>query len=60
VTLATENVPVEALLGGVANDLAAFAAARGVTVAVEAPEDLLVVGDRRRLAQVFETSSTTP
>jgi two-component system phosphate regulon sensor histidine kinase PhoR len=53
VTLATEEVPVKVLLDGVAHDLKAFAASRGVIVAIEAPEDLLVAGDRRRLAQVF-------
>ncbi len=53
VSIATEAIPVKALLTGVANDLAAFAAARGVIVAVEAPEGLAVSGDRRRLAQVF-------
>ncbi len=53
VTLATEEIPVRTLLSGVVNDLAAFAAARGVTVAIEAPEELLAAGDRRRLAQVF-------
>jgi two-component system phosphate regulon sensor histidine kinase PhoR len=53
VTLATEDIPVKALLTGVVHDLAAFAAARGVAVAAEAPEGLTVSGDRRRLAQVF-------
>ncbi|MGE5346271.1 MAG: sensor histidine kinase, partial [Acidithiobacillales bacterium] len=53
VSLQTVPVPVKALLEGVVNDLSAFAAARGVTVAVEAPEGLSVAGDRRRLAQVF-------
>ncbi len=53
VTLAAEEIPVRALLAGVVNDLAAFAAARSVTVVVEAPEGLEVWGDRRRLAQVF-------
>ena len=53
VTLATEDISVKDLLAGVAHDLAALATARGVTVAIEAPEDLLVAGDRRRLAQVF-------
>ena len=53
VILAAEAVPVRPLLAGVVNDLAAFAAARGVTVAVEAPEGLEVTGDRRRLAQVL-------
>ena len=53
VTLATEEIPVKGILTGIARDLAALATARGVTVAIEAPEDLLVAGDRRRLAQVF-------
>jgi len=53
VSLSTEGLSVKALLTGVVHDLAAFAAARGVTVAVEAPEGLTVSGDRRRLAQVF-------
>jgi two-component system phosphate regulon sensor histidine kinase PhoR len=53
VSLQTVPVPVKALLEGVVNDLGAFAAARGVTVAVEAPEGLSVAGDRRRLSQVF-------
>ena len=53
VTLATDDIPVKPLLAGVVRDLAAFAAARGVTVAIEAPDDLRVAGDRRRLAQVF-------
>ncbi len=52
-TLASESVPLKGLLSGVANDLAGFAAGRGVTLAVEAPEGLEVSGDRRRLSQVF-------
>ena len=53
VTLAIEEIPVKPLLAGVVGDLAAIAEARGVTVAIEAREDLSVSGDRRRLAQVF-------
>ena len=53
VTLATEDVPLKGLLIGVVHDLAAFAAARGVAVTLEVPEELSVMGDRRRLAQVF-------
>jgi two-component system phosphate regulon sensor histidine kinase PhoR len=52
-TLLTEDVPLRALLSGVVNDLSGVASARGVTVAVEAPETLQVSGDRRRLAQIF-------
>ncbi len=53
VTVASEEIPVKPLLTGVVNDLAAFAAARRVTVSAEAPDGLVVSGDRRRLAQVF-------
>ncbi|HQR45505.1 MAG TPA: ATP-binding protein [Thermoanaerobaculia bacterium] len=53
VQLALEDVPLRRLLLGVANDLGASAAARDVTVAVEAPDALGVVGDARRLAQIF-------
>ena len=53
VQLAVEPVPLRSLLLGVANDLEAFSASRGVTVAVEAPEALEVAGDPRRLAQIF-------
>ena len=52
-TLAVEQVPLRNLLAGVVNDLSAFAAAKGVTVTVDASEGLDVSGDRRRLAQVF-------
>jgi two-component system phosphate regulon sensor histidine kinase PhoR len=53
VSLVTVPTPVKSLLQAVVNDLAPFAAARGVTVALEAPEGLTAAGDRRRLAQVF-------
>ncbi|MFI5180662.1 MAG: ATP-binding protein [Thermoanaerobaculia bacterium] len=53
VQLAHEDVSLRSLLLGVVRDLENFAIARGVTVAVEAPELLEVVGDRRRLAQIF-------
>lgn len=53
VSLLTVPVPVKPLLQGVVNDLTPFAAARGVTIALEAPEGLSAAGDRRRLAQIF-------
>jgi len=53
VTLVPEEIPLAPLLAGVVNDLATFAATRDVTVAVEAPAEFVVSGDRRRLAQVF-------
>ncbi len=51
--LRTESVSLKSLLSGAVNDFSGFAAARGITVALEAPETLSVMGDRRRLAQVF-------
>ncbi|HTS03166.1 MAG TPA: ATP-binding protein [Thermoanaerobaculia bacterium] len=53
VTLAPERVSIKPLLTSVVKDLQAAADARGVAIAVEAPEGLAVSGDRRRLAQVF-------
>jgi two-component system phosphate regulon sensor histidine kinase PhoR len=53
VTLQLERVSLGPLLLSVVRDLQAAADARGVAVAVEAPEGLAVSGDRRRLAQVF-------
>ncbi len=53
VTLALERIPLQPLLSSVVRDLAPAADARGVSVAVEASEDLEIVGDRRRLSQVF-------
>lgn len=53
VTLQLEEVPLAGLLGGVAKDLEGPARAKGISVALEAPADLAVRGDRRRLAQVF-------
>ena len=53
VTLAVEPIPLNPLLLSVVRDLAPAAEARGVTVAVEADENLELVGDRRRISQVF-------
>ena len=53
VTIQLEAVPVAGLLASVAKDLEAAARAREVEVSIEAPQDLAVHGDRRRLAQVF-------
>ncbi len=53
VQLVPEHVSLRSLLQGVVHDLEAFAASRSVAVAVETPEGLAVVGDRRRLAQIF-------
>jgi two-component system phosphate regulon sensor histidine kinase PhoR len=53
VTLQVEAVPVAALLAGVVRDLDGFAATRRIHVALEAAPGLSVLGDRRRLAQVF-------
>jgi len=53
VTIQLEVVPVAGLLASVAKDLEAAARAREVEVSIEAPQDLAVHGDRRRLAQVF-------
>jgi two-component system phosphate regulon sensor histidine kinase PhoR len=53
VTLAIERVSLLPLLNSVVRDLAPASEARGVTVAVEAGEDLEIIGDRRRISQVF-------
>jgi two-component system phosphate regulon sensor histidine kinase PhoR len=53
VTLVIERIPLLPFLLSVVRDLAAASEARGVTVAVEAGENLEIVGDRRRLSQVF-------
>ncbi len=53
VKLVVERIPLAALLLSVVRDLAPASEARGVTVAVEAGENLEIVGDRRRLSQVF-------
>ena len=53
VALAIEPVPLKPLLQSVVRDLASSAAARGVTVAVEADEHLELLGDSRRISQVF-------
>ncbi len=53
VTLAMEPIPLKPLLLSVVRDLAPAAAARGVTVAVEADEQFELLGDRRRISQVF-------
>jgi two-component system phosphate regulon sensor histidine kinase PhoR len=53
VTLAIEPVPLKPLLLSVVRDLAPAAAARGVAVAVEADDQLELLGDRRRISQVF-------
>lgn len=53
VKLTLERVPLLPLLTSVVRDLAPAAQARGVTVAVEAAENLDIVGDRRRLSQIF-------
>ncbi|MDL1951372.1 PAS domain-containing protein, partial [Acidobacteria bacterium ACD] len=50
---AMEAVTVSSLLADVGRDVARAAAAKDVTVAVEAPTGLSVRGDRRRLSQVF-------
>ncbi|MGE5717442.1 MAG: ATP-binding protein, partial [Acidobacteriota bacterium] len=51
--LAIERISLLPLLDSVVRDLAPASEARGVTVAVHAAEDLEVLGDRRRLSQVF-------
>ena len=53
VTLALERLPLLPLLTSVVRDLAGASQARGVTVAVEAAGNLEIVGDRRRLSQIF-------
>ncbi len=53
VTLSLERISLLPLLASVVRDLAPVSEARGVTVAVEAGENLEIVGDRRRLSQVF-------
>jgi two-component system phosphate regulon sensor histidine kinase PhoR len=53
VKLAIERLPLLPLLLSVVRDLAPASEARGVTVAVEAGENLEIVGDTRRLSQVF-------
>jgi two-component system phosphate regulon sensor histidine kinase PhoR len=53
VTLAIEPIPLRPLLLSVVRDLASAAEARGVTVAVEAAENLELSGDPRRISQVF-------
>ncbi|KAA0254740.1 MAG: PAS domain-containing protein [Acidobacteria bacterium] len=53
VSLSMEAVTVSSLLADVGRDVARAAAAKDVTVAVEAPTGLSVRGDRRRLSQVF-------
>jgi two-component system phosphate regulon sensor histidine kinase PhoR len=53
VMLQPERIPLRLLLTSVVRDLQSSADARGVAVAVEAPEAVVVSGDRRRLAQVF-------
>ena len=53
VALALEPLPLKPLLLSVVRDLAPAAEARGVTVADEADEHLELMGDRRRISQVF-------
>jgi two-component system phosphate regulon sensor histidine kinase PhoR len=53
VSLTLEPIPLKPLLLSVVRDLAPAAAARGVTVAVEADDELELLGDRRRISQVF-------
>jgi two-component system phosphate regulon sensor histidine kinase PhoR len=53
VKLAIERIPLLPLLLSVVRDLAPASEARGVTVAVEAGEDLEIAGDHRRLSQAF-------
>ena len=53
VVLQPERISMRALLTSVVRDLQSAADARGVTVALDAPEGLALSGDRRRLAQVF-------
>jgi len=53
VTLHPEHISIKPLLTSVVRDLQSAAEARGVRVAIDAPEGLAVSGDRRRLAQVF-------
>jgi two-component system, OmpR family, phosphate regulon sensor histidine kinase PhoR len=53
VKLAIERLPLLPLLLSAVRDLAPASEARGVTVAVEAGENLEIVGDTRRLSQVF-------
>jgi two-component system, OmpR family, phosphate regulon sensor histidine kinase PhoR len=53
VTLAIEPIPLRPLLLSVVRDLAPAAEARGVTVSVDAGENLELAGDRRRISQVF-------
>jgi two-component system sensor histidine kinase BaeS len=50
--------PVHELLDEVAERVAELAAGRGVELAVDAPPDAVMVGDRRRLAQVLTNLTT--
>lgn len=53
ITLVIEPIPLKPILLSVVRDLAPAAAARGVTVAVEADDKLELLGDRRRISQIF-------
>ncbi len=53
VALALDRLPVRSLLCGVLRDLAPAAQAKGIELALEAPPDATVLGDHRRLTQVF-------
>lgn len=53
VTLVLEPLEVESLLAGVVEDLAAAVTRRRIDVKLEVPDGLRVLGDARRLSQVF-------
>ncbi len=53
VTLEVEPVPVIPLLESVLEDLAPAAQVKHVPVEIEGPKDLGILGDQRRLAQIF-------
>jgi two-component system, OmpR family, phosphate regulon sensor histidine kinase PhoR len=53
VTLNVEQMSVRPLLEAVIRDLTCAAEWRQVTVALDAPEELSIAGDHRRLSQVF-------
>jgi len=53
VKLAIEPISLKPLLMSVVRDLASAAGTRGVAVVVEADEHLELLGDRRRISQVF-------